>query len=61
MTDKEIAKHLAEFFEDEPEKITLWWFTKNGMIGGIEPAWLRLMRPEKFREWIKNLKDGNIA
>jgi len=61
MNDEEIAKHLAEFFKDDPKKITMWWLTENPLLGNIEPCRFWCMRPNKFRKWIKNLVDGNIA
>ena len=61
LTDQQIAKHFAEFFKDEPEKITMWWLTKNPLIGGIEPCRLWCIQPNKFKRWIKNLIDGDIA
>lgn len=61
MTEKEIAEHLAWFFEKEPEKITLWWFTENPGIGGEQPAMYYLLRPKKFEKWFKNLKESNVV
>lgn len=60
MTLEEAAKFIAEFFKDEPEKITLWWHTENMNIGGVTPAFLYFRRPEKCLKWIKNMKDGNL-
>ena len=37
---KRIAKGLAEFFKDEPEKITLWLLSPNPMFGNYSAAQL---------------------
>ena len=60
MTLEQIAKHLAELFKDEPEKITVWWFTKNLNFGGMTPAWYYLVRHEKFEKWFKSMIEGDI-
>jgi len=59
MDKEEIAKHLAEFFRDEPQKITIWWFTENLNFGGVTPAWLYLQRPKKFEKWLRHAKKLN--
>lgn len=58
---KEIAEEIAEFFEDEPWKITMWWFTENPFFGGTTPAKLYLMRPKKAEQVILSLLRGDIA
>lgn len=58
---KIIAKHLAEFFKDEPEKITYWLLTKNPFFGGITPAWLiQNDRSYKVVQFIENTKNGDF-
>lgn len=38
-----IAAHLAEYFVEEPHKITYWLMTDNLNFGGISPARLILI------------------
>lgn len=60
MNEKEIAKYLANFFKDEAEKITHWWFTENTLFGDLKPAEFYLVRPEKFKVLFQNLIEGNL-
>lgn len=39
-----IAKGLAEFFKDDPKKISYWLLTENSHFGNISPANLIMLR-----------------
>jgi hypothetical protein len=55
-----IAKALAEFFKDEPEKIIYWLTTPNAELGGIAPAWLMLNdRSHKVAQFVKDAMEEN--
>ncbi len=53
-----VSKGLADYFADEPAKITVWWFTPNPHFGGTPPAFLMLMRPAKAIKIIKSMLEG---
>ena len=54
-----IIKGITEYFKDEPEKITTWWFTPNPHFGGTPPAFLMVMKPNKAIKIIKALLKGD--
>jgi|CXWL01.1.fsa_nt_gi hypothetical protein len=55
-----IAKHLAEFFKDEPHKIVYWLLTPNPNFGNITPAWLiEHDRGHKVVQFIESSKNGD--
>ena len=58
MTIVEFASFLATHFKEEPSKITLWWHTKNPIIGGVTPAELYILRPEKAMIVFESLANG---
>ena len=60
---KLIADYLAEFFKDEPEKITHWLLTRNPMFGEVSPAALIAIRGpsglKKVADFVKAAKEQN--
>ena len=44
---KTISEGLADFFKDDPAKITYWLLTENPHFGGVSPAELIAIRGEK--------------
>ena len=57
-----IAFGLANFFKDEPEKITYWLLAENPNFGGLSPAQLIVMRDDaglkKVANFVVNARDG---
>lgn len=54
---QEIAEELAEFFKEDPKKITYWLMTPNPLLGEVVPAWLMLSHPrgpEKLWAFVRN-------
>jgi hypothetical protein len=64
LSDEDIAyagQRLAEFFKDDPAKITAWWLTPNPMFGLISPANLvAIGRGHKVIEFIEAAERGDL-
>jgi len=58
---RETKRLLSEFFKNE-QKVNLWLYTKNPMLGDIEPVRLFVCgRAKKLLQCVKDMLDGNMA
>lgn len=57
---QEIKDYLLEFFNNDPQKVELWWNTKNPNLGGNTPKSLwECGRGHKVLEFIKSSIEEN--
>lgn len=58
----EILGHLLKFFDDDFDKVSLWFRLPNPSLGGLVPNDLiRLGRIEKLAQFVRNAMDENAA
>lgn len=55
-----IADGLAEFFKDDPRKISVWLLTSNPHFGGCTPAELIGIRGDKGMYKVARFVDGSM-
>jgi hypothetical protein len=61
-TYNEILGHLLKFFDDDFDKVSLWFRLPNPSLGGLVPNDLiRLGRIEKLAQFVRNAMDENAA
>lgn len=61
-TLKDCFNFILKYFDDDYEKVMLWFYIPNISLGGVSPMWMIMHgRTENLVKYVKNAKDGILS